>query len=689
MSLFRSKLFLRAFPAILAVVFIFTASIYLYVTQVTDSTVEQIEMANGWTVLDNVNEIVSQAATEQDAFEQSVLAEKKRILKTAVDLADSFIRSKLKEAKRENLSADRAKDRILSELRDFRYGNNDYIWAADYQSYLISHPSDELHGKDASNLVDINGNQIVAPMVERARIYGDGYYSYWWSRLEGKEPSEKLSYFRTFPSLAMVIGSGFYLDDLREELARRKAASLARLRGQISNIKIANTGYLYIFDGNDRMIVHPNSNLDGKDAGDLLEPVSKQPILKMLKKVADNPEGLNYKWDKPDDPGNYVYDKVSWVRYFPNYDWYIAASVYRDELHTGSRHIGKRIMLISLVFLVASTALGYLFVRSLAIPIIRLSQTARQVREGDLFVSSNIKRDDEIGELVQSFNAMVERLREDIEQLDSRVMSRTQELRTANKRLQEIDRMKSDFMSSVSHEFRTPMTAIRGFLAIIRREFHKHFAPLAGDDERLLRKRKIIEGDLEIVEQESLRLENLIQNVLDFTELLSGHFKWKDGVFGVRELVDQAVAAVEERLAEKPDLSMTVDCPAGLPEIMGDKEIVARALANLLDNAVKFTDTGQVLLRAGLAEDGAIRISVRDTGPGIPDDQLAQIFTHFHQVLNDDHLVDKPKGTGLGLSMSKLIIERHGGKIGVFSKLGEGCEFVISLPRAPAGGQAA
>lgn len=680
MQLLGSKLFLRAFSVILAVVIVFSASIFFFATQTIDSVVDEIEETADRTILDNVYEIVAQTAGELEEIERISLEEKRRNLRTAVDLAQSYVDLKVNEVKEGRASAVQARARILEEMRKFRFDNNEYIWIADYDSRLISHPSPELHGQDASGLIDIHGNSIVEPMVEKALAYGDGYYVHWWRRLGQTDSSEKLTYFRNLPEMRMVVGAGFYLDDLKLELEQRKKAAINRLRHQLSTIRIANTGYLFIFDGKNHFIAHPNPNLDDKDASGVLEPVSKESITTLLKRVADSKDGLRYKWDRPDDPGNFVHDKISWVRYFPKYDWYIASSVYTDELRSGSRIIGRKVMLISILFLLVSVALGYLFVRNLTTPIIQLSKTARQVRDGDLRVSSDIRRDDEIGELVLSFNAMVKRLQEDIEHLDSRVMARTAELLAANERLKEVDQMKSDFMSSVSHEFMTPLTSIRGFLTIISREFSKHFAPLAGEDEKLLRKRKLIEDDLDVVERESVRLTHLINDVLNYTDLISGRSAWQEEKLQVSELIEVALTKVAHSLAAKPKVTLTLDCAPNLPSVKGDKTKLIQVLVNLLDNAIKFTDEGSVILKSGLAEGGGVRISVKDSGSGIPGDELESIFGHFHQVLKDNALVDKPKGTGLGLALCKQIIDHHGGTIGANSELGAGSEFSIILP---------
>jgi len=133
-------------------------------------------------------------------------------------------------------------------------------------------------------------------------------------------------------------------------------------------------------------------------------------------------------WDRPTDPGNYAYDKISWVAYFKGFDWYIGSSVYTDELSDNSRLLAKRMLLSSIIAFVASLILGSFFLKRLVRPIEHLSKVALQVQKGDLEVRSGIKREDEIGILANEFDSMVEELKENVEKLDSKVQEKTREL---------------------------------------------------------------------------------------------------------------------------------------------------------------------------------------------------------------------------------------------------------------------
>ncbi|MBI3444145.1 MAG: cache domain-containing protein, partial [Magnetospirillum sp.] len=303
-----------------------------------------------------------------------------------------------------------------------------------YNSVIRSHPDPEFQGRDASRVQGRDGRAILPTIIAIAREKGEGFHTYPWQRLGETRPSEKLSYFIDLPHRGLVIGTGAYLDDIDREVERRKAEAVEDLRQALRNIRIARTGYVYIFDSAKTMIIHPNSNIEGQDFGTRVDPATGHSISEELMAAADSDRPLTYLWDKPSDPGNYAYEKISWVRHFKGFDWYIASSVYVDELKRSSAVLGNRLVTIALALLVAASALGYLAVDWLMRPLNRLAETAEQVQSGNLDAQSGIRRDDEIGLLADAFDGMVRRVKDDIVTLDSRVRDRTWELEEAETR---------------------------------------------------------------------------------------------------------------------------------------------------------------------------------------------------------------------------------------------------------------
>jgi len=240
------------------------------------------------------------------------------------------------------------------------------------------------------------------------------------------------------------------------------------------------------------------------------------------------------------------------------------------------------------------------------------------------------------------------------------------ELRAANMRLKELDRLKDDFMATVTHELRTPLTSIRSFSEIL------HDNPAVPPEQR--------QEFLGIITKESERLTRLINQVLDLAKIEAGQFDWQIRPVEPRAVIDDAVAAVSQLFKDKA-VALTADVPGNLPPVTADRDQLMQVIMNLLSNAVKFSpaQTGQVTISAAATSDG-VEVRVRDNGPGIASEHRELIFEKFRQV--GDTLTNKPEGSGLGLPISKRIIEHFNGRIWVESEPGRGATFAFVVPVA-------
>ncbi len=421
----RSRLFLKLFSTIVVVVGLFSAAIYLFSVPLVLEKAYDIELNASHTILDNVFELASRIKANLEESRAITVEAYKARLKDVVAVAASYIDYEFSRAERGEISEATARRQIYDGLRTFKYGNNDYIWLINYDSVLLSHPDPSFQGRNGAALKDEHGHPILPAIIAIARSKGEGFYTYPWRRLGDGREGAKISYFRDLPKWHMVVGTGAYLDDIDAEAARRKARAIADLREALRHIRIARTGYVYIFDAANHMIIHPNSNIEGTEFGRLRDPATGQSIARELKAAAERGQPLTYRWDKPDDPGNYAYEKISWVRHFPGFDWYIASSVYVDELRRSSDDLGRRILAVAGAVLLGGILLGYWAARRLVAPLNRLAATAAQIQAGDLTAESGIRRDDEIGILAAAFDGMIRRVRDNIATLDSRVAERT------------------------------------------------------------------------------------------------------------------------------------------------------------------------------------------------------------------------------------------------------------------------
>ena len=240
----------------------------------------------------------------------------------------------------------------------------------------------------------------------------------------------------------------------------------------------------------------------------------------------------------------------------------------------------------------------------------------------------------------------------------------TSELKTANLRLTELDKMKDDFISTVTHELRTPLTAIRAFSEILR------------DHPQLPEQKR--SAYLDIVIKESERLTRLINNVLDMAKIEAGQVEWHDCLLDMKQVIEDAVNATSQLFAEQ-HVVLDLKLPDSVPLFIADRDRIIQVLLNLLSNAVKFCNQADGRVTVSLeVRDDALRVRVSDNGPGVRPQDKDLIFEKFRQ--GGDSLAGKPQGTGLGLPISREIIRHFGGALWLESAPGEGATFVFTLP---------
>jgi len=249
------------------------------------------------------------------------------------------------------------------------------------------------------------------------------------------------------------------------------------------------------------------------------------------------------------------------------------------------------------------------------------------------------------------------------EQLEARVEERTRELQEANIELEQTSQHKSEFLANMSHELRTPLNAIIGYTELIEDKIYGEVPE------------KIAEV-IGRVGQSGSHLLGLINDVLDLSKIEAGRVKLSLDEYAMDNVVQTVMTNLQSLAADK-ELQLSASVPDDLPVARGDEQRIAQALLNLVGNAIKFTEEGEIKLEVR-ADDGAFLISVSDTGVGIPEADQAKIFDEFQQA--DASHTRKKGGTGLGLAITRRMIEMHGGRIWVESTPGEGSTFSLSFP---------
>jgi signal transduction histidine kinase/DNA-binding response OmpR family regulator len=323
---------------------------------------------------------------------------------------------------------------------------------------------------------------------------------------------------------------------------------------------------------------------------------------------------------------------------------------------------------LTLISIVISLIVAVALATRITKPLSELTAGAKEIAEGHFDRRLDIRSNDELEILADSFNDMTGRLKHNVEALEES----NKKLGAANEELKELDRMKSDLLANVSHELRTPLTAIKGYTDYI---LERKLGTITEKQEK----------GLVVVQRNLERLSKSINALLDFSRMDVGRIVLNIQPFPLPALVEQIQTTVRSEL-DKKGLTLATRIDPALPPVVADREKLSAVLENLVINAIKFTpEGGRILIaaRRGTVAGGTravAEIEVTDTGIGIPPDQLGRIFNRFHQV--ESSTTRRFGGVGLGLAIVKSILEAHGASIQVDSVEGKGTAFRFQLPLA-------
>jgi len=290
---------------------------------------------------------------------------------------------------------------------------------------------------------------------------------------------------------------------------------------------------------------------------------------------------------------------------------------------------------------------AWLISRGITRPLRQLVNATRYIAGGNLDSRVSITARNELGELGDAFNTMVDELQQSL--------SREKALENSRREL----------IANVSHDLRTPLTSIRGYVEGLR-------DGVAEDPEKVKRY-------LDVIHEKTLSLERLITDLFQLSQLDAGQLEMKPGQMQATDLLEQIAARFQPDI-EAAGINMYTEIPAGLPALTVDRDRIEQAVGNIIANAIKYTPTGGTISLMAVPEPQGVRVMVADTGEGISPEDLPRVFERLYR--GEKSRSRQSGGTGLGLAIAKQIIEAHGGRIWAESELGQGSRFYLILPES-------
>ena len=299
------------------------------------------------------------------------------------------------------------------------------------------------------------------------------------------------------------------------------------------------------------------------------------------------------------------------------------------------RSVNLSILITSVAVGVLALVLGSLLFRQITSPLRALSQSARAIAGGNLGQRVAVRSDDEIGQVARSFNRMAESLAE-------------------------ADVQRRNMMADIAHELRTPLTVVQGNLEALMDGVYD-----------------LTPENVAAVHKQTVVLTRLVADLRDLALAEAGQLRLEVKTFSLADMISQVSEGLEVQAHEK-EVTLKLEVAAGLPKVQADEQRVTQVLFNLISNALHHTPAGGTVTISAELREGRVLVSVRDTGTGIPPEDLPHIFERFYRA--DRSRARSTGGSGLGLTIAKQIVEAHGGQIWAQSWLGAGSTFAFSLP---------
>ena len=582
------------------------------------------------------------------------------------------------------LTKQEAQEKALRWLKSvsFEKGN---LFVFDRHAVIMADQNDSMEGKSIASIRDLKG-RLIAQAMRDDMLKKDGDSAVFLWTLDGEKSGiKKIAYFVPIMGWQWTLAAAISFDDIEAESQTKMKMIIDELGKTFAKIQIASKGYVFIFNGDKKMLIPP-PNYQNKDESS----AQISQILDDLINVAkEEKESVNQPAVRYTDFLTQSDDVIeARVGYFKAFDWYLVVAVPYHEIQAPAENLVQRqSLIIGLIFL-GSLVSALVVVTKISRPLNTLTSFAKRLPTYDFTAKEGdgnpidylpVKYKDEVGRLAEAFVFMTNELRKNIK---NAIESTAAKERLEREAAEEANRAKSEFLANMSHELRTPLNHIIGFTELI---IDKSFGDL----------NSIQEEYLNDVLTSSRHLLSLINDILDLSKVEAGKLELNLSEVDLNDTLERSLTMIKEK-SLKHGIQLTAKV-GNIPDtIYADERKLKQVLFNLLSNASKFTpDGGNITLTVkevnGIIENGVLKesidtvlmestsdiptqqavgkyieFSVSDTGIGILPEDQKRIFAPFEQV--DGSASRKYQGTGLGLTLTRMLVELHGGNITVESE---------------------
>jgi signal transduction histidine kinase len=679
-SSFKSKIILLII-AILTV----TAGAITYATHIDmRKAMLEAEMASARNILQLIELNIGAAYNRLITDKIEILKRLQNELKNISQLAVSAIKELSLLEQEGKLSRTEAQQRAIQWIRNAGF-EKEKLFIFNHDAIIIAHPNKSIEGLSVKDLKDIKGRNLTN-LFENNTVHGE-LIVFNWKPDPAEDEKKNLGYFFPVNHWNWILSAIINFDDVEAESREKLNAITKSLGKTISDLKIAKSGYAFLYNGKKEILVAPPiSNPDDQHTSTIYDEERTNSILdKLMEKSSMVDNSLRYA-----DPFNAYKPVEAHVSYFKAFDWYMVVVVPVEEIEAPANELVSRQILIVGVIFIFSLLVTFFLVSKISHPLKKLAVYAMNLPKMD-FTKDNIgnqemlalptKYKDEVGRLAESFIFMTDQLKINIK---NAIESTAAKERLEREAAEEASRAKSEFLANMSHELRTPLNHIIGFTELI---VDKTFGDLNETQEEYLND----------VLTSSRHLLSLINDILDLSKVEAGKLELQLTEVNLEDVLDRSLVMIKEK-ALRHGISLSKQIDTNTKFIFADERKLKQVLFNLLSNAAKFTpDGGKIMVTIRELIDRkksdiemqtdignssyrkVIEFSVTDTGIGIDKRDQVRIFAPFEQV--DGSSTRKYQGTGLGLTLTKKLVELHKGYIVVESEgLNKGSTFRFGIP---------